>query len=158
MLFRSSGINADEILTFTDLGSNRTAEVLLSAGDQIDEIVSKINSELRSRISEVHTSDVGNVSTSGSVITRDTTFGDIAGANVQTGDTIKINGTSHDGRSVSTTYTITATNTIDDFLSTIENLHNNEVSVAIDSAGKLVVTDRSEERRVGQECRTRWSP
>jgi len=138
----SSGINADEILTFTDLGSNRTAEVLLSAGDQIDEIVSKINSELRSRISEVHTSDVGNVSTSGSVITRDTTFGDIAGANVQTGDTIKINGTSHDGRSVSTTYTITATNTMDDFLSTIENLHNNEVSVAIDSAGKLVVTDQ----------------
>ena len=138
----SSGINADEILTFTDLGSNRTAEVLLSAGDQIDEIVSKINSELRSRISEVHTSDVGNVATSGSVITRDTTFGDIAGANVQTGDTIKINGTSHDGRSVSTTYTITATNTIDDFLSTIENLHNNEVSVAIDSAGKLVVTDQ----------------
>ena len=138
----SSGINADEILTFTDLGSNRTAEVLLSAGDQIDEIVSKINSELRSRISEVHTSDVGNVATSGSVITRDTTFGDIAGANVQTGDTIKINGTSHDGRSVSTTYTITATNTMDDFLSTIENLHNNEVSVAIDSAGKLVVTDQ----------------
>ena len=138
----SSGISANEILTFTDLGSNRTTEVLLSAGDQIDEIVSKINSELHSRISEVHSSDAGNSITDGSAITRNTTFGDIANANVQTGDTIEINGTSHDGRPVSTTYTITATNTIDDFLSTIENLLSKEVSVAIDSAGKLVVTDQ----------------
>ena len=35
--------------------------------------------------------------------------------------------------------------------------YNNDINIAIQS-GEEVIAARSEERRVGKECRSRWSP
>ncbi|RME00150.1 MAG: flagellar hook protein [Calditrichaeota bacterium] len=147
----SSGLAGAETVTITDSLTGRIATVSLSAGDNIDDIVSKINTELSTEYAQVITGSQNNTKTSaagGSAITASTVWGDIntgGDANdIANGDTISFSGTRRDGVSVSGTYTISdkSTDTVQGLLSAIESAYNNEVYATIDSNGAIVVTDR----------------
>jgi flagellar hook-associated protein 2 len=83
----------------------------------------------------------------GSAITSSTTFDAIDGETLmsQTDEIISISGTTRSGISVSNTFTISdkTTDTIQDFLSFIEDSYNNEVSATIDTSGNLVITENT---------------
>lgn len=139
-----SGITANETLTINDLVANATADIELTAGDTIATIVSKINSTLSSQVNEVHTSDTANTTNGTTPITAGTTFANIFGANVQANDTIAISGVDHDGNQVSDTYTISDTNnTIQNFLTAIEDAFDNSIAASVDANGRLTFTDNT---------------
>ena len=51
-----------------------------------------------------------------------------------------------------------AKDSIDKYLYTSDLQHLKEAKLYLSQAQVNDVTDRSEERRVGKECRSRWSP
>ncbi len=147
----SSGIAADETVTITDSLTGRIATISLSAGDTIDEIVSKFNTEFQTEYAQTITGSQQNTKTSaagGGAITASTKWSEIntgGDANdVADGDTISFSGTRRNGVAVSGTYTISdkSSDTVQGLLSAIESAYNNEVYATIDSNGAIVVTDR----------------
>ena len=136
------GITQDENLTLTDLLTNEAAIIALQSGDTLSTIVDKINTALAQEIQEVHTSDTANTTDGSIPVTAISTFGDVFGAGVLAGDTIAIAGTDRNGGSVSSTFTInTTSDTLQSFLSAVENAFDGDVNASLDSSGKLVVTD-----------------
>ncbi len=147
----SGGLAGAETLTITDLLTSQVANISLSAGDTIDDIISKINNELDKEYAQTITGSKNNTKTSsagGGPITASTVWGDIDTGgdsnNIVNGDTISFSGTRRNGVTVSGTYTITdkTTDTVQGLLSAIESAFNNEVYATIDSNGAIVVTDR----------------
>jgi hypothetical protein len=106
-------------------------------------VVDKINENLDSEVAEVRRGTAGNTTDGTTPITAATAFSQIFGAGAVAGDTIRINGTTHEGSSVSTVYTITdpATQTVGDLLSEVRTTFGGSVSVAVDAEGKIAVTD-----------------
>jgi flagellar hook-associated protein 2 len=98
---------------------------------------------LGSDVAEVRRGSLANTSDGTTPITGSTAFGGIFGAGVQSGDTIRINGTTHAGNSVTSTFTIgdPATTTVADLLTKIRSTFDGEVSASIDDDGRLLVTD-----------------
>jgi flagellar hook-associated protein 2 len=140
----TGGIGAEETITITDVFTERSEAVTIAAGTQIDDIVTQINTALASAVAEVRTGSAANTQASdGEAITVDTTFDDIAGANVADGDTININGTDHNGNRVSGTFTISdaSTATVGDLLAQVRSIFGGTVSTSVDSSGRLVLTD-----------------
>jgi flagellar hook-associated protein 2 len=138
----SSGLAAAETITITDLSTNKTESIDLDAGDDIDTIVTKINSSLSSSAAEVRTGSLANTD-SATPIDSTTTFDSIDGAGVVADDTIDIQGTLHNGTNVSGSFTISdpTTQTVGDLLDEIRSVFQSSVSASIDSSGQIVITD-----------------
>ena len=134
-----SGIAGDEVITITDTNTNYSASISLNAGDDIDTIVSRINTELGKEYQQKRTS-TGQILTGGNAATAFTAWTSVDG-NVQVGDTFSISGTTHDGESVSGTYTVASGDTVQDLLSAIQTIFVSTVTATIDSSGHIVVTD-----------------
>jgi flagellar hook-associated protein 2 len=65
-------------------------------------------------------------------------------ANLADGDRITFSGTTRSGTEVSGSYTIdnVAEDSVQDFLSAIEETFGNEVTASINASGRIVVTDK----------------
>jgi flagellar hook-associated protein 2 len=143
----SSGLPDSEILTITDTVTGGVAEISFSGLESLTEIVNDINSEMALEYTELLIGDVGNDDLFGGSITNFTKWSEIdttsgPGNDINDGDTIGISGTKRNGISISGTYAINdADDTVQGFLSYIENLYNNTVSAYFDTDGKLVVED-----------------
>ena len=139
----SGGLAAGETLTVTDLLTDRSGSIDLEAGDDIDTIVSKINSTLGSSVAEVRTGSVANTTDGVTPITSDTTLDSISGAGVVADDTIDIQGNLHNGERVSGAFTISdpATQTVGDLLAEVRSIFQGTVSASIDENGQIVITD-----------------
>ena len=100
-------------------------------------------------VSEIVTAFQVNSDTGGSSITSSTAFGDIdtTGSttnDISDSDTITLSGTTNNGTVVSeTTYTITLTNTVDNFLTFIESAFDLGGTSATISGGQIVITDNT---------------
>ncbi len=136
-------LNQDQTLEIIDKVTGKPASIQLSAGDDLDSIVSQINSELNSDVAEVRRASIANTTDGNAAILASTAFADIFGAGSQSGDTIRINGTSHDGTTLSRVFTIedTTTTTVGDLLSEARSMFGGNVSANIDSEGRIVITD-----------------
>ena len=139
----TAGLEEDQTLTITDKGTGIPAIIDLQAGDTISEIVTKINTELASDVAEVRRGTLANTTDGTDAIGSGTTFAEIFGAGVQDGDTIRINGTTHGGTSVTSNFVIDDVNTktVGDLLSTIRDIFDGQVSASVDSEGQIVITD-----------------
>jgi len=134
-----TGISDSEILTFTDQSTGQTSSVSLSSGEDIDAIVSKINTELSQEYHQIRMA-TGALQTGGLAATAFTEWTSMDG-NASEGDTFTITGTRNDGDSVSGTYTISSGDTVQDLLSEIQTIFGSSVTATIDTSGKIVVTD-----------------
>ena len=134
-----AGLAGDEVLTITDTNTNHSASITLNAGDDIDTIVSRINTELGRELKQKRTS-TGQILTGGAAATAFTAWADVDDG-VQVGDTFTISGTTHDGDSVSGTYTVESGDTVQDLLSAIQTIFGSTVTATINGNGNIVVTD-----------------
>jgi len=148
----SSGLGAgkQETIRITDTVSGRIATITLdgddTTGNSIDNIVSTINSELDTETTQTLVGDNANTATStGLAITSSTTFDDITGAGLSNDETITYEGKMRNGIAITGSYQISdvTTNTVQNFLSAIEDDFDNNVSATIDSSGQLVLTDNA---------------
>ena len=149
----TSGIGAGnkETIRITDTASGRVATISLDGdasqnGSSIDNIVNAINSELDTQRTQTLAGSVVNTAIStGLAITSSTKFNDITGAGLSNNDTITYTGTTRQGISVSGSYTISdvTTNTVQNFLSAIEEDFDNAASATINSSGNIVLTDNT---------------
>jgi flagellar hook-associated protein 2 len=139
----SGGLAQDQILTIIDKASSRTAKIRLAAGDTLNQIVERINDGLDSEVAEVRRGTAGNTTDGAAPISSATAFSQIFGAGVAVGDTIRINGTTHEGSAVTSTFTISdpVTQTMGDLLSEVRTTFGGGVSVIVDGEGKIAVTD-----------------
>ena len=139
----SGTLSEDQTLELLDKVTGKPAKVDLAAGSDLDDVVSLINAQLSSDVAEVRRSSVANTTDGTDAITAATAFADIFGADVQDGDTIRINATTHDGNSLSETFTIAdvATDTVGDLLTQIRSTLKGQVSATVDAEGRISVTD-----------------
>ena len=139
----SAGLAEDQTLTVTDKATSLPAIIELKAGDTTDDIVSKINTSLASDVAEVRRGSIANTTDGTAVVTADTAFSGIFGAGVVAGDTIRINGTTHEGASLNDTFTIDdpENQTVGDLLANVRSLFSGKVSATVDSEGRIVITD-----------------
>ncbi|MEE9604438.1 MAG: flagellar filament capping protein FliD, partial [Candidatus Scalindua sp.] len=132
----------------TDTLTGREATIILdgsSNGSSLDNIVNAINSELATEYTEIRVGDNAQLA-GGLPITSSTTFGAIDGETLnQNDEVISISGTTRTGISINNSFTISDkdTTTMQDFLSSIEDTYNNEVSATINSSGEIVLTDNT---------------
>jgi flagellar hook-associated protein 2 len=133
----------DHTLTVTDKATDSPAIIELKAGESLDQVVTKINTTISSDVAEVRRASIANTTNGTLAVGGATAFADIFGADVSDGDTIRINGTAHNGNSVTTVFTIadTSSDTVADLLASVRNAFNGNVSTSIDSDGRIVVTD-----------------
>ncbi len=148
----SSGIGAGstDTIMITDTASGRVATITLDGdplqnGSSIDNIVNAINSELDTETTQTLVGDNANTTDGTTPITSSTTFNNINGAGLSDGQTITYTGKTRSGIAVNGSYLISnvSTDTVQNFLSAIENDFDNNVSATIDSSGKLVLTDNT---------------
>lgn len=139
----TGGLAADESITITDSVTNRAETIDLTAGDTVDDIVSKINSSLSSSVAQVRTGSVANTTDGATAITGATTFDSIFGAGVVANDTIDIQGTLHSGARVSGSFTITdpTTQTVEDLMAEVRSIFGGAVSTTVDANGQIQITD-----------------
>jgi len=139
----SGGLAAAETITITDQSSDRSESIDLEIGDDIDTIVTNINSALSSSVAEVRTGSEANTTDGVTAITSSTTLDSINGAGVVAGDTIDIQGNLHGGERVSGSFTISdpSSQTVGDLLAEVRSVLQGSVSTAIDANGQIVVTD-----------------
>ena len=136
-------LTEDQTLEIIDKVTGKPALIQLSAGDDLDSIITQINTELSSDVAEVRRASIANTVDGNTAILASTAFADIFGAGSQSGDTIRINGTTHDGSTLSRVFTIedAATTTVGDLLSEVRSMFGGNVSANIDSEGRIVITD-----------------
>ncbi|RJQ51091.1 MAG: flagellar hook protein [Desulfobacteraceae bacterium] len=132
-----------ETLTISE--GNGTAAVSITAGMTLDDIENAINEEMDREYAEVLVGDQA-LTAGGSAITASTKWTDIDGTAWNDGDVISFTGTSRSGGTVSGSYEVetasdVSTNTVQAFLSAIEDAFSSKVSATIDSSGRLVVSD-----------------
>ena len=139
----TGALDEEQTLVLTDKATKKSSRIKLETGATLDEIVAKINSELASDVAEVRRASIANTTDGTAAITADTTFSQIFGPDVQNGDTIRINGTTHDGNSVSSTFALsdTTTDTVGDLLTKIRSTFNGNVTASVDAEGRIVVAD-----------------
>jgi flagellar hook-associated protein 2 len=133
-------LGADETLTIRE--GAKTAEIALTSGMTLANIVEAVNTELDA----VHTEKVAGgaaLTAGGSPITSTTPWANLDGANLEDDDVISFTGTRRNGLAVSGSYEITeaSTDTVQGLLSAIELAFGSSVDATIDSAGRLVLSD-----------------
>ncbi|KAA3612143.1 MAG: flagellar hook protein [Calditrichaeota bacterium] len=144
----SGGISGDETVTITDTLTNRVATISLTSGDDIDEVVSKFNTEFQTDYAQQLTSSANNSLIAGGAITSSSLWNAIdtgGGTNdISNGAVINFTGTRRSGYDISGSYTITdtSTDTVQGLLSAVESAYNNEVYATIDTNGALIITER----------------
>ncbi|MFH1625837.1 MAG: flagellar filament capping protein FliD [Pseudomonadota bacterium] len=139
----SAAMSQDETIAITESYSGRVATIALSNGDDIDDIVNAINSELDTEYTQSLVGDVAN-NAGASPITSTTKWTEINGTSGWTnGDRFTFSGTKKNGLSVSGEYSIsdTLTDTVGGLLSAIETAYQNEVRATINTSGYIVLTD-----------------
>jgi len=143
-------VGADETLTITE--GDKVAEIQLTAGMTLANIKNAINSELSNVYSETLVGDQqlyegsGGSTALSSATTWDQVYLDASNsANLADSDVIAFTGTSRSGGAVEGSYTINdaSEDTIQGLLSAIESAYGNEITASIDSAGKIVLTDKT---------------
>ena len=146
----SSG-GADETLTITQ-GDN-SAEIAITGAMTLNDIVNEINTELDTTHTQTIVGDqqLFADSTMSSVVSADTEWNSLydnlgTALNFSNGDLITFSGTSHTGGDASGSYQITdiETDTVQGLLSAIENAFSSNASAAIDTSGRIVITDKYE--------------
>jgi flagellar hook-associated protein 2 len=139
----SGGLAEDQTVTITEEGGDQISTIQLLAGDDTDDVVAKINAAFDSQVAEVRRASLINTTDSSTAITEATTFAQINGAGVVDGDSIRIQGTTHDGGSVSREFTINDVNmvTVGDLLDDVRATFGNNVSANMDSSGRIFITD-----------------
>jgi len=125
-------LSSAETLTIEDFATGRVATVSLANGSDLDTAINAINSELAKEKTQQLTgaNDTGQTSS--------TLFSAVTGAD--NGDVITFSGTRRNGLSVSGSYTVATTDTVGDLLEAVEDMFEDEVTVAI-SGGQIVITD-----------------
>ncbi len=105
--------------------------------------MAKINASVDSDVAEVRRASIGNTTDGTAAITDTTLIGQVFGSGVADGDTIRIQGTTHTGDAVTSTFTIDDVNTktMGDLLASVRNTFQGDVSTSVDSEGRIVVTD-----------------
>ena len=139
----TSGLSSDTTLTITDYATGWQATVNLYAGDTIDTIVSRINTELSTEYNQQLTSSNA-MTASGNPITTSTLLTDIdTGSNpaFTAGDTIRISGKEHDNGDIEDSFTVEADSTVQDLLRAIQDAYGGEVVASVDSSGHIVIED-----------------
>lgn len=144
-------LTGDETLTIAE--GSKTATVSLTSGMTMSQIVNAINGELANMYSQILAGGESLFADSGQAasITSATKLNSIydstgQSANLANGDVISFSGTNHSGVGVSGSYTISdvTTDSVQGLLSAIETAFNNQVTAAMDSSGRIVVTDKTE--------------
>ena len=135
----SGALGNDETLT---VKGNIRADISLTAGMTIGDIISAVNTatSMQTLIGSAQLQQ--NDSTS---ITSATTWNDIKNATLQNGDVINFSGNDRNGSAVTGSYTINdvANDTVQGLLTAIQNAFSNNATAAVDSSGRIVVTDKS---------------
>ncbi len=130
----AGALSAPETISITDYSSGREAQVTLTAGMDLDDVVNAVNSELAKSYTEVLE---GSVETG---YAASTSFSEISGAD--DGDVITFSGKRPNGLGFSGSYTVSTDNTLQDLLTAIEDAFAEDATATLNAAGKLVVTDR----------------
>lgn len=129
-------ISVAEKVTLTDFATGRVATVDLTTDMNINDVVNAINSEFALE----YTQQLTGANATG--VTSSTLFnaGSVGG---EDNDVITFSGTRRNGLNVSGSYTISdaTTETVGDLLEAIEDMFEDEVTVALDGTGKIVITD-----------------
>ncbi len=128
-------LSAPETISIADYASGREAQVSLTAGMDLDDIVNAVNSELAKSYLEILE---GSVETG---YAASTSFSEVSGAD--DGDVITFTGKRPNGLGFSGSYTVGTGDTIQDLLSAVEDAFEEEATVTLSAAGQLVVTDRT---------------
>jgi flagellar hook-associated protein 2 len=130
-----SGVLGESVtVSVADYKTGRVAEVELDADMDIDDVVNALNSEF----SQEYTEQLQGSENTG--YSYSTLFSGISGA--EDGDVITFSGTKGNGLYVSGSYTVDTTKTLGDLAESIEDMFEDEVTVALDANGKLIITDR----------------
>lgn len=139
----SGGLTVTAALTVTFAPTGAQTTVDFEAGDDIDVIVDRLNTEFDRRAQETHVADAQNL-TGGSAVLSSTTFSAIDGAAAVAGDTISFTGTNRLGSAVSGVFTIAdpTSDTIGQFFSYVEAAYGHAVDLSLDD-GYLVFKDVS---------------
>jgi len=134
----TGALEEDQTLSLIDKATGQVARIELEEGATLDDIVTKINTDMASDVAEVRRATLANTTDGTTAVDANTTFAQIFGAGAQNGDTIRIN-----GNNVSSTFTIddAATDTVGDLLTKIRSTFSGAVSASVDSDGRIVVTD-----------------
>ena len=127
-------LSAPETISITDYSSGREAQVALTAGMDLDDVVNAVNSELAKSYTEVLE---GNVETG---YAASTGFSEISGAD--DGDVITFSGKRPNGLGFSGSYTVSTDDTLQDLLTAVEDAFAEDATATLNAAGKLVITDR----------------
>ncbi|RLB44258.1 MAG: flagellar hook protein [Deltaproteobacteria bacterium] len=142
-------IGSDETITITE--GDKSATIELTSDMTITDIVNAINTELDTIYTEilVGSESLYSDSSQNQAITLDTTWDSVydssgQSAGLQDGDVITFSGTKRNGSAVSGSYTISdvSSDTVQGLISAIESAFGGEVSVSLDSSGRIVVTDK----------------
>lgn len=130
----AGALGSDETLSITDFNLGRTAEVSLTAGMTLADIVNAVNSEVNKTYTERLQGSTATGHTSAA------TFSDIG---AQAGDTITFSGTRRNGLMVSGSYKVTDTSdTLADLLGAVSDMFEGDVTVSLSGAGNLTITDK----------------
>ncbi|HVO65642.1 MAG TPA: flagellar filament capping protein FliD [Syntrophales bacterium] len=132
-------LGSAETMTIKD---NITAAISLTAGMTVTDIINAINTAVSMQMLAGSAHLQQNDS---NPITSGTNWNNIKDATLQNGDVINFSGTDRNGGSVTGSYTINdvGTDTVQGLLTAIQNAFSNNVTAAIDSSGRIVVTDKS---------------
>jgi len=146
----NTALAADETLTIVE--GSKTATIALTSGMTMQQIAAAVNSELAAVYTQVLAggealyADAGRTAT----ITAATSWQDIydsggVSAGLVAGDTITFSGTARNGAGISGSYRINdvAADTVQGLLAAIETAYGNQVTAAVDAAGRIVVTDKT---------------
>jgi flagellar hook-associated protein 2 len=147
----NTALSGDETLTITE--NNKTATTGLTSGMTMGQIVNTVNSELESVYTQIITGGEQLYADSGqaAAITASTKWNSVynsdrTSAGLSDNDVISFSGIDRNGLGVSGSYKISsaADDSVQGLLSAIESAFNNEVTAAIDSSGRIIVTDRTQ--------------
>jgi len=127
-------LSAPETFSITDYSSGRQAQITLTAGMDLDDVVNAVNSELAKSYTEVLE---GSVETG---YAASTSFSEISGAD--NGDVITFSGKRPNGLGFSSSYTVSTGDTLQDLLTAVEAAFAEDVTATLSAAGKLVIADR----------------
>ncbi|MBI9074754.1 MAG: flagellar filament capping protein FliD [Desulfatibacillum sp.] len=135
-------LGSDESITITD--GDKVSTVGLTSSMAISDVVNALNTDFDTVYTQTLASENA-ILTGGLPASSSLTWQSIDGATLVDGDVINFSGTSRGGTTVQGSYTISdvTTDSIQDFLAEIESMYGDDVTAGLDSAGRLVVTDRS---------------
>lgn len=147
----NTSLSGPEVLTITE--GTSTATVNLTSSMTMTQIANAVNSELSTVYTQALTgaealySDAGHTTPITAATKWDSIF-DSSGLSASMdgiNDTISFSGKSRNGSNISGSYKINniATDTVQGLLSAIETAYGSQVSAAINSSGKIVITDKT---------------